>query len=239
MISEGQTLRAFRLRNLSDMAHANPPPWDRRALISVSNRKYSQLKKFLLKRQRTHQGVIAFKDVDRFISSRGNVRVDWHSLLKICVKREKEQTRHWSPDYWMDNTRKEGLSFVALDDNVLIASGLYRAALARYALHYRRADTLYGVKVSQWLVDWASYDTYLKLKAICEEWYPFYRLIPERKLTSQTRQGQWLVDDYLLSIRRLDTENGGVKVLCPKEAENWLDQLRQDQATTLAGASES
>ncbi len=207
------------------LAKMDPPAWERSPLAPITKNKYIQLKRFLSKRHRSHQGVVAFKDVDRFISSRGKVRVDWRSLLKMCAKGDMEQAQYWDADYWMGPSRKEGLSFVALDCNLLISRGLYKAVLARYALHYHDSDTLYGAKVSRWSVDWGMYETYMKLQGICREHYPHFHLMPERMKVSETHHGHGVVDDYLLTIRRENKDNGGLRLMCAQEARAWLTEL--------------
>jgi len=227
MIADNPTALADQAQALSLLAKANPPAWECSHLESISKNRYVQLKSFLSRRHSSHQGVVAFKDVDRFISSRGNTRVDWRSLLKTCRRGNMEQAHFWHADYWKDPSRKEGVAFVVLDRNLLISRGLYKAALARYVLHYSDSDTLYGVKVSRWSVDWEMYETFMKLRRICRQHYPYFRLVPERKKVSESRQGHWVVDDYLLKIRRQNTDDGGLKIICAQEARDWLTELQR------------
>ncbi len=227
MVTGNPKALADKAQALLLLAKTNPPAWEHSRLESISKYRYVQLKSFLSRRHHSHQGVVAFKDVDRFISCRGNTQVDWRSLLKACRRDDMEQAHFWHAEYWKDPSHKEGVAFVVLDRNLLISRGLYKTALARYALHYSDSDTLYGVKVSRWSVDWEMYETFMKLCRICHQRYPYFRLVPERKKVSESRQGHWVVDDYLLKIRRQNTDDGGLKIICAQEARDWLTELQR------------
>ncbi len=211
------------------MARSSPPEWAQKNLTSITKRDYAELKHFLVRRHRSHHGVVSFKDIGSFICTRGNVKVDWQGLLKICDKSDQEQEHCWRPDYWMDSSRKEGLSFVALKDQMIISRGLYKAALARYAMHFAGSDTLYGVKVSRWSVDWDLRKTFFEIKKLCKREFPHLSVRPERKPLSQTRQGNWLVDDYLLKIRVENEKNNSVKLLSAQEVADWLEELEAEK----------
>jgi len=71
------------------------------------------------------------------------------------------------------------------------------------------------------------YETWLKLSRICAEHFPHFSFLPEKKRISETRQGHWVVDDYLLKLRREDKESGQVSILCANEARDWLQELEQ------------
>ncbi len=227
MFADNTKARAVQLRGLSSLAKIDPPEWECSSLAPIRKNKYIHLKCFLSRRHRSHQGVVTLKEVDRFISSRGKDKVDWRSLLKICAKGDMEKAQYWDAEYWTNPSRKEGVSFVALDGNLLISRGLYKVVLARYALHYRDSDTLYGAKVSNWSVDWGMYETYIKLRGICKEHYPHFHLMPERTKVSEAHHGHGVVDDYLLTIRRENKDNGRPRFMCALEARDWLAELEE------------
>jgi len=218
-------------RELMINARTRPPTWDGDRLQSINKEDYIHLKRFLSKRHRTHHGVVAFEEVDRFISSVGDVEVDWHSLLRICDKNNFAESYLWSPDYWTDPSRKEGVSFVTLDDHMVVSRGLYKTAVARYALHYYGTDSLYGVKVSRWSVDWEMYRTWLELRAICAENHPHYSVKPQKKKLAGYREGHTVVDEYLLTLRRKDKRNGKITKLGREDSMDWLRELSKDQET--------
>jgi hypothetical protein len=214
-----------RMHELSIKAKTQPPSWAAEPLRSIPKDKYIHLKRFLHKRYRSHHGVVAFDDIDSFISSVGDLRVDWNGLLHVCKKNNLVESYLWNADYWTDPSRKEGVSFVKLDDNLLISRGLYRTTLARYALHYYGADTLYGVKLSRWAVDWDLFNTWLALKEACAEKHPRYVLSPEKKKISRYREGHWVIDEYLLALRCEDRDSGKVKTMGGLDAKDWLVDL--------------
>ena len=205
-------------------AKTQPPEWADDTMHSIPKNKYVHLKNFLQKRHRTHHGVVAFKNIDSFISSVGDVEVDWTGLLHNC-KKDRSEPHLWTSDYWMDSSRKEGISFVQIEDNFVVARGLYKTALARYALHYYGADTVYGVKLSRWGVDWEMYNAWLALKEVCAEKRLRYHLSPEKKRISRYREGHWVVDEFLLTLRCEDASSGHVRTLGAVDARDWLVDL--------------
>ncbi len=213
---------------LATQARSEPPGWSAARLDSTPKHKYLHLKQFVSCRQRSHHGVVAFKNIDRFISSVGDVRVDWSGLFGICEKKMVGEEHLWNAEYWMDASRKEGLSFVIVDQSLLVSRGLYKTVLARYALHYKDSDTLYGVKVSRWMVDWEMYRFWWLLNRICAEKYPHYRLIPEKKRLSETREGHWCSEYFLLTLRRTDRNTGETRILGAKDVANWAEELGVD-----------
>lgn len=216
---------------LQDQVKTEPPEWSGIRLQSTSKDNYLNLKKFISRRQCSHHAVVELNDIDHFISSVGDVRVNWNGLFGICEKKMSDEEHLWNADYWLDSSRKEGLSFVSVDDNLLVSRGLYRMVLARYALHFREENTLYGVKVSRWSIDWDFYATWLALKDLCAEKHPQYSLFPERKCISETRDGSWRTEEFLLTLRRLDREAGSIRVMSAKETADWLHDLRDDSDT--------
>ena len=220
-----------KIHELMTKAETQRPSWEGDRLQAMPKDKYIHLKHFLSKRHRTHLGVVAFEDVDRFISSVGDVEVDWRSLLRICKKSNLEERYLWNADYWTDPSRKDGVSFVNLDDHLLISRGLYKVALARYALHYYGTDSLYGVKVSRWSVDWEMYRIWLELKGICAEKFPHYVVKPEKKKVSGYREGHWVIDEYLLTLRREDKRSGKATKMGCMDAKEWLHELVADEET--------
>lgn len=218
-----------KIRELMIKTKIQRPVWESDRLRAIPKDKYIYMKHFLNKRYRTHQGVVAFKDVDRFISSVGDIEVDWRSLLRICEKNNMAEPYLWSADYWTDPSRKEGVSFVTLDDHLLISRGLYKTALARYALHYYGTDSLYGVKVSRWSVDWEMYRIWLELRDICAEKFPHYVVRPDKKKISGYREGHNVIDEYLLSLCRKDKRNGKVTRMGRESSRDWLQELTEDQ----------
>lgn len=224
----GQTA-VGKTHELMTMARTRRPPWEGDRLQAMAKKKYIQLKRFLSKRRRTHHGVVVFADVDRFISSAGDIAVDWRSLLRICDKNNLAERYLWSADYWTDSSRKEGVSFVTLDDHLLISRGLYKTALARYALHYYGTDSLYGVKVSRWSVDWEMYRIWLQLRDICAEKLPHCVVTAEKKKVSGYREGHDVIDEYLLTLRLEDQRSGEVTRMGCMGAKNWLQELAVDE----------
>ncbi len=216
---------------LMTKAKMQRPSWEGDRLQALAKKKYIYLKRFLNTRNRTHHGVVAFESVDRFISSAGDVDVDWRSLLRICDKNNLAERYLWSSDYWTDSSRKDGISFVTLDDHLLISRGLYKTALARYALHYYGTDSLYGVKISQWSVDWEMYRIWLELRDICAKKYPHYRVKPNKKKISGYRAGHSVIDEYLLTLRVEDKRSGKVSRMGRMGAKNWLHELTADEET--------
>ncbi len=213
-------------------AKTQRPPWEGDRPQAMAKEKYTHLKHFLSKRQRTRHGVVSFEDVDRFISSVGDIKVDWRSLLRICDKNNLAERYLWSADYWTGSSCKEGVSFVTLDDHLLISRGLYKTALARYALYYYGANSLYGVKVSRWSVDWEMYRTWLELRDICAENFPHYVVKPEKKKISGYREGNTVIDEYLLTLRREDKRSGKVTRMGCMGAKDWLHELTADEETS-------
>jgi len=213
---------------LAIKAKRDAPPWEESRLQAMPKENYLHLKHFLGKRQRTHHGKVAFGEVDHFISSVGDIDVDWRSLLLFCNKTAATERYLWSADYWSDSTRKEGVAFVSLDDHLLISRGLYKTALARYALHYQGADSLQGVKVSRWSVEWEMYGIWLELKDICAERFPHFSVTPEKKKLATHREGHSVIDEYLVTLRREDARSGKVDKLGSASAKEWLYELAAD-----------
>ncbi len=228
MITDNATTGKAHPHDLALMAKTDRPAWAAELLHAIPRDNYVRLKHFLNRRHRSHHGVVAFKDINRFISRTPSVKVDWNSLLRICEQMGELEEHYWRPDFWMDPSRKQGVAFVAVDRNLLISRGLYKTALARFALHYKDCDTLYGVKVSRWSVDWEMYETWLKLTRICAEHYPQFAFLPEKKHIAKARQGNWVVDDYLLKLRREDRNSGEVSILGVNEARDWLGELENE-----------
>lgn len=212
---------------LSLKVKSNPPSWAGDTLRSLPKDTYFELKGFLRKRHRSHRGVVSFRDMRRFVSNTTALQVDWERLMRHCEKKCPGERALWGADYWMNTQCKEGMSFISLDQNILISKGLYRAALARYVLQYQEADTLYGVKVDRWCVDWDAYHTWSCLHRICSEHFPQYTVTPLKELQARTREGHWRVEDYGLSLRCKD-DQGGERDMGLKEAADWLRQLAQE-----------
>jgi hypothetical protein len=218
-----------KIHELMLMAKNQRPDWEGDRLLALPKDQYVDLKSFLVKRYRTQQGVVAFKDVDRFISSVGDIEVDWRSLLRICHNQKLAEHYLWSADYWTDPARKEGVSFVALDDHLVISRGLYKTAVARYVLHYYGTDSLYGVKLSRWSVDWDMYQIWLELKKICAEQGSRYIVAPRKKKIDGYREGNSVIDEYLLTLKRKDKHTGKITRLGKNGAKEWLDELKRER----------
>ncbi len=90
---------AGKTHELMTKAKMQRPSWEGDRLQALAKKKYIYLKRFLNKRTRTHHGVVVFDDVDRFISSVGDIEVDWRSLLHICQKNNLAERYLWSSDY--------------------------------------------------------------------------------------------------------------------------------------------
>lgn len=225
MIATQKQTAVDRIYELSTKAKLQRPSWATESLRSIPRESYLCLKHFVYKRQRSHQGVVAFRDIDSFISSVGDLQVDWNGLLRVCKKNSLAQPHLWNAKYWTDPSRKEGVSFVEIDDKLLISRGLYKTTLARYALHYYGADNLFGVKSSRWSVDWEMYNTWLALREICAEKHPQYVLSPEKKKISRYREGHWVTNEYLLALRCEDRNSGNVRTIGGLDATDWLVDL--------------
>ena len=220
---------------MSIKAKTHPPAWAAEPLCSVPKDKYIHLKQFLQKRHRSHHGVVAFKDIDSFISSVGDLRVDWNGLLRVCKKKNLVEPYLWGPEYWTDPSRKEGVSFVEVDDKLLISRGLYRTTLARYALHYYGSETLYGAKLSRWSIDWELFNTWLALREACAQKHPRLILSPEKKKISRYREGHWVIDEYLLALRCEDRDSGDIRTIGALDAKDWLVDLTAGEGPSRFG----
>jgi len=218
-----------KIHELMLKAKSQHPDWEGDRLLALPKDQYVDLKGFLVKRYRTQHGVVEFKDVDRFISSVGDIEVDWRSLLRICHNQKLAESYLWNADYWTDPARKEGVSFVALDDHLLISRGLYKTALARYVLHYYGTDALYGVKLSRWSVDWDMYLLWRELKGLCAEKGSRYTIAPRKKKIDGYREGNSVIDEYLLTLKREDKHTGKVTRLGKEGAKEWLDELKRER----------
>jgi hypothetical protein len=214
--------------DLADLAHTNPPPWGETALQAVTKDRYLDLKHFLSRRHRSTQGVVTLGEVSCFVSGVGDLRLSWDALLHVCIRQRRLEPTHWDPDYWLTSRPKHGLGYVAVGDDLLVTRGLHRTVLARYALHYRDADTLYGVEVSRWSLDWTLYDTWVALQKICREELPHLAVVPERRKVGETCDGHWVVEEYLSTLRRQDRRSGETRVLGAAEARDWLAELDRD-----------
>jgi hypothetical protein len=215
-------------------AHGVPGPdgaakssWEGSALDAMTRDEYQQIKRFLRRRHRSQLGLVAFKDIDRFISSVGDLRLHWDALLRIAERRHAAETHLWDAGYWMDSAHKEGLAFVALDKSLLVSRGLYKTALARRSLESRDCDTLYGVKVSRWSVDWEMYRLWRALRELCREQEPRLRIVPNRQCVSATTQGSWQVEEFFLTLCRQDRVTGESTTLTLPDCREWLEQMAQ------------
>jgi len=210
---------------LTEPGRVVPPTWLRDCLRSASKRKYLRLKNFVVRRQRTHRGMVELKKIDHFISNTGYVELSWRGILGMCEKKLAGEEHLWSPDFWLDPARKEGMSFVSIDQHFLVSRGLYKTALARYALHCRESDTLYGVKVSRWSVDWEMYRVWLVLTRLCRERQLACDIVPVRTKVSDTLQGNWRAEDYLLTLKCRDSVGDSTTSLGLSEAKEWMREL--------------
>jgi hypothetical protein len=201
------------------------PAWSNEVLHSMAQNECLLLKQFVQKRHRSSHGVVAFKDIKHFVSKGVETSVAWDSVLLDCHTRGTSEPEHWDADYWLDATPKQGLSYVMLDRKLTILSGLRQTALARYALHFKNSNTLYGVKLSRWVVDYGMYHTWQALVEICASNYPQFELAPLRHKERETQQGKWIEEEYSLALNRIDRSTGECVVLSRQDASNWLGEL--------------
>jgi hypothetical protein len=212
------------------------PGWADYTLHSISRDEYAQIKRFLIRRHHSSQGLVAFKDIQRFVARQGAFQVSWGSLVRSCTKPGSVQPGWLQADYWLNPALKDAMSYVLLDGRLLVSRGMLKTALARYALHQSGADTLYGVRVSRWSVDWDLYHTWQCLSLACRERYPRLEIRPERQLQSSLQEGHWTLDQHALHLERVDHQSGQAERLDLSQAQDWLEELTPQFPATVATA---
>ena len=201
------------------------PPWGTDTLTSLSTQNYADLKSFLVKRRRCDQSRVVFKDIGHFISTSGDSRLTWNALIQLGRRSSGYSDLLTDADFWLDPTAHQDLSFVVIGDETYILRGTLKVAAARLALYQRQMDTLYGVRVSRWVVDWEMHDLCKMLTRLCAERAPHLSVVPVRKQIQHLMQNHWQIEQYFVALCRQDGQTGRVDVLNLAETKDWLREL--------------
>jgi hypothetical protein len=78
------------------------------------------------------------------------------------------------------------------------------------------------------MVDWDMYHIWLELKELCAEKGARYTVTPRKKKIDGYREGNSVIDEYLLTLRRKDRRTGKITKLGKDGAREWLDELKRE-----------